>query len=189
MELERSQLRQLMDKTQEGLPRRPKKKAGNKKLDPDDIEIGDSVNVLSLGLEGTVNSLPNSKGEVDVQMGILNSWVNIKDLELLEKRSNASSSRHAEKGEIKKVKMSKALTIRPEINLIGKTVDEAIGELDKYLDDAFLANIDKVTIIHGRGTGALRNAIHTHLKKVKYVKSFYSAGYSEGNDGATIVEF
>ena len=189
MELERSQLRQLMDKTQEGLPRRPKKKAGNKKLDPEDIEVGDSVNVLSLGLKGTVNSLPNSKGEVDVQMGILNSWVNIKDLELLEKKSNTSSSSHAERGAVKKVKMSKALTIRPEINLIGRTVDEAIGELDKYLDDAFLANIDKVTIIHGRGTGALRNAIHTHLKKVKYVKSFYSAGYSEGNDGATIVEF
>ncbi len=185
MELERSQLRDLINKNQDGLGKRTREKPTNNKLASKEIEVGDLVNVLSLGLDGTVNSLPNSKGEVDVQMGALNSWINIKDLQLLEKKSEALNLQKAKGGKVKKIKLSKALTIHPEINLIGKTVDEALPALDKYLDDAYLANIGKVTIIHGRGTGALRNAIHSYLKKVKYVKSYYT----EGNEGATIVEF
>ena len=120
-------------------------------------------------------------------MGILNSQVNIKDLDLVEKDdTNPSADKASMSG---KIRMSKTATISPEINLIGKSVDEAIFDLDKYLDDAFLAHIPQVTVIHGRGTGALRNAVHSFLKKSKYVKEYRVGGYNEGNTGATIVIF
>ncbi|MEG1458108.1 MAG: Smr/MutS family protein, partial [Acetivibrio sp.] len=113
--------------------------------------------------------------------------VNIKDLELIEESTVANSgSVRTGSGQIK---MSKSSTIRPDINLIGKTVDEALPLLDKYLDDAYLSHLPQVTVIHGRGTGALKNAVHTHLKKTKYVKSFRIGTFGEGDQGVTIVEF
>mgnify|MGYP001031225863 CR=1 FL=1 len=187
MEQERSQLREQLDKTMGDSPNTSKRKVGN--LEPDQISIGDKVKVLSLGLQGTVNSLPNAKGELDIQMGSLHSWIKIKDLELIEKKEDIYRSQKAQTGKVRKMKLGKSAHISPEINLIGKTIDEAIPDLDKYLDDAYLARIPKVTVIHGRGTGALRAAVHDHLRNVKYVKSFTIAGFSEGSDGATIVEF
>jgi DNA mismatch repair protein MutS2 len=142
-----------------------------------------------LGLNGTVKTLPNAKGDLHVQMGILNSQVNIKDLALVDEEEEVVSTPSVKNTQSGKIKMSKSISIHPELNLIGKTVDEALFELDKYLDDAYLAHLPQVTIIHGRGTGALKNAVHKHLKKVKYVKSYRIGGFGEGDHGVTIVEF
>ncbi len=85
--------------------------------------------------------------------------------------------------------MSKSFSISPEISLLGKTVDEALSELDKYLDDAYLAHLTTVRVVHGKGTGALRKAVQNHLKRIKYVKSFRLGEYGEGDAGVTIVTF
>ncbi len=185
MEIERNALREKISSSESPFEKSHKKKP--KKAINKELQIGDTVNVISLGLKGTVKTLPNAKGDLYVQMGILNSQVNIKDLELVEEE--ATSTPKSNKTQSGKIKMSKSASIHPEINLIGMTVDEALYELDKYLDDAYLANLAQVTIIHGRGTGALKNAVHKHLKKVKYVKSYRVGGFGEGDHGVTIVEF
>jgi DNA mismatch repair protein MutS2 len=185
MEEERAKLREKLGDSSD-LPIVNAPKSG-KKVDLKTLKIGDSVFVTSLGLKGTVSTLPNSKGDLLVQMGALNSQVNVKDLEAIEDEDDTPKRNVSTKAG--KIKMSKSATISPEINLIGKTVDEALALLDKYLDDAYLSHIPKVTIIHGRGTGALRNAVHGFLKKSKYVKSYRIGGFNEGNTGATIVEF
>lgn len=185
MEAERSQLRnKINDDLDMPIGKSPKR---SKNTAPKSLSIGDSVFVTSIGLRGTVTTLPNPKGDLFVQMGSLNSQVNIKELEMVEKEENKPASNN--RTQSGKIKMSKSSTISPEINLIGKTVDEALFDLDKYLDDAYLAHIPQVTVIHGRGTGALRNAVHAFLKKSKYVKDYRVGGYNEGNTGATIVEF
>lgn len=186
MELERQELRNRLNKTGEKLAFKSNKKS-KKSISAKDIKLGDAVMVLTLGLKGTVSSLPNAKGDLFVQMGILRSQVNIKDLELIDEEVIKTPS--LTKTQSGKIKMNKSFSIRPELNLIGKTVDEALPELDKYLDDAYLAHLPKVTIIHGRGTGALRNAVHSYLKKTKYVKSFRIGAFGEGDHGVTIVEF
>ena len=185
MEAERNTLRERMKNNEKDLYKNQKKQ--KKQLSPQDLKIGDSVNVIRLGLKGTVSSLPNAKGDLYVQMGILRSLVNLRDIELSDEEVISSPS--FSKTQSGKIKLSKAYNIHPELNLIGKTVDEALPELDKYLDDAYLAHLPQVTIIHGRGTGALKNAVHAHLKKSKYVKSFRIGGFGEGNHGVTIVEF
>ncbi len=185
MENERNSLREKMTSTDNAKPKRLSKQG--KGTSPKDLKIGDAVNVIRLGLKGTVSTLPNAKGDLFVQMGILRSQVNIKDIEVLdEEEIKAPGYNKTQSG---KIKMSKSSSIHPELNLIGKTVDEALPELDKYLDDAYLAHLPQVTIIHGRGTGALRTAIHSHLKKLKYVNSFRVGGFGEGDHGVTIVEF
>ena len=184
MEEERLKLRERLSENQTALPKKTTKQPKNLAKS---LKIGDSVNVISLGLKGTVSSLPNAKGDLYVQMGILRSLVNINDIELLDEE--AITAPGFSKTQSGKIRMSKSSSIHPDINLIGKTVDEAISELDKYLDDAYLAHLPQVTIIHGRGTGALRNAIHSHLKKLSYVKSFRVGGFGEGDHGVTIVEF
>ncbi|MEG0107676.1 MAG: endonuclease MutS2 [Lachnospiraceae bacterium] len=152
-----------------------------------EFRLGESVNVLSMNLKGTVSTLPNSKGDLYVQMGILRSLVNIKDLEIID--TPAETGKNLQRTSSRKMKMSKSMTIRPEINLLGKTVDEAISQLDKYLDDAYLSHISPVRIVHGKGTGALRQGIHNYLKRVKYVKSYRLGAFGEGDAGVTIVEF
>jgi DNA mismatch repair protein MutS2 len=154
---------------------------------PKKLRIGDSVKVLSMNLKGTVHTLPNEKGDLYVQMGILRSLVNIKDLVLLEEAPSAGSKNRSTGAG--KLKMSKSLSVSTEINLIGKTTDEAIALLDKYLDDAYLAHMPSVRVVHGKGTGALRNAVHNHLKRLKYVKSFRLGEFGEGDAGVTIVAF
>ncbi len=185
MEAERGNLRERLSESEETLQRNRVK--SGKKAATKDIRIGSAVNVISLGLKGTVSTLPNAKGDLFVQMGILRSQVNIKDLELIDEE--VISAPNFNKTQSGKIKMSKSATIHPELNLIGKTVDEALFELDKYLDDAYLAHLPQVTIIHGRGTGALKNAVHAQLKKTKYVKSYRVGGFGEGDHGVTIVEF
>ena len=191
LEAERTKLREKLDKVDKNLSLK-NEKGPKKTISPKKLKIGDGVKVLTMNLNGTVSSLPNSKGDLYVQMGILRSLVNIKDLELLNepaisgpgmdlmKKNNTGSG---------KIKMSKSFSVSPEVNLIGMTVDEAIPVLDKYLDDAYLAHLPKVRVVHGRGTGALKAGVHKHLKKLKYVKEFRLGDFGEGDTGVTIVTF
>ena len=163
------------------------KPSAKKTVDPKKLKKGDSVKILSMGLQGIVNTLPDSKGALFVQCGIMRIQSNINDLVLVEEKTVSTPSvQSAGSG---KLKMSKSLSISTEINLLGKTVDEAVALLDKYLDDAYLAHLSSVRVVHGKGTGALRNAVHSHLKRLKYVKEFRLGEYGEGDAGVTIVTF
>ena len=164
-------------------PAQPKQKS----LDPAKLKKGDAVKVISMGLKGTVNTLPDSKGNLFVQCGIMRTSVNVKDLALIEEATiTAPTLQRTNSG---RIKMSKVTGISTEINLLGRTVDEAICELDKYLDDAYLAHLPSVRVVHGKGTGALRSAVHSHLKRQKHVKEFRLGEYGEGDAGVTIVTF
>ena len=168
----------------------PQKQKPKKQLKPSDLSLGDTVKVLSLNLKGTVSSHPDSKGYLFVQMGIMRSEVNADDLELLEEETLQNRKEQLrERSGAGKIKMMKSLHVSSSINLIGKTVDEAIALLDKYLDDAYLAKLHQITIIHGVGTGALRNAVQAHLKKSKYIKPYRMGEYGEGGYGVTVAEF
>lgn len=186
MEQERAELRKKLNSSEEKLTLKNQKKQ-KKQLKPKELKLGDAVLVLSLNLKGTVSSLPNAKGDLFVQMGILRSQVNINDLERIDEE--VITAPNLKKTGSGKIKMSKTAAISPDINLIGLTTAEAIPKLDKYLDDAYLAHLPQVTIIHGRGTGALRNAVHAHLKKCKFVKSYRIGEFGEGDHGVTIVTF
>lgn len=188
MEKERTRLRDKMNASQKKISDQQKNAAPNHKI-PKKLQIGDSVKVISMNLNGTVHTLPNAKGDLYVQMGILNSLVNINDLILLEDDASMAHNVKANKTGAGKIRMSKSATISPEINLIGKTTDEAISLLDKYLDDAYLAHLSSVRIVHGKGTGALRNAVHSYLRRQKHVKSYHLGEYGEGDAGVTIAEF
>lgn len=186
MERERERLRKQLSSTSSKITLEPKKP--KKQHKPADFKLGESVKVLSMNLNGIVSSLPDAKGNLTVQMGILRSQVNISDLEIIEEKPlySAKTSKRTTQGQMK---MGKSLSIKPEINLLGKTVDEALAELDKYLDDAYLAHLSPVRIVHGKGTGALRNGVHNYLKRQKHVKNYHLAAFGEGDSGVTIVEF
>ena len=163
------------------------KPAPEKSLDPKKLKKGDMVRIVSMGLKGTVSTLPDAKGALFVQCGIIRTQTNVRDLALIEEGgSPAPKPRYSGAG---KMKMAKSLSVSPEINLLGKTVDEAVSLLDKYLDDAYLAHLPSIRVVHGKGTGALRNAVHNHLKRLKYVKEFRLGEYGEGDAGVTIVTF
>lgn len=186
MEKEREKLRQKMAKTSSAVSL--EKAKPKKAYKPSDFKLGTSVKVLSMNLTGTVHSLPDSRGNVEVQMGILRSKVPITDLDIIEE-SVSYTSKQTRRTSSGKMKMSKSMSVSPEINLIGRTTDEAVALLDKYLDDAYLAHISPVRIVHGKGTGALRNAVHQYLKRQKHVKSYRLGAFGEGDAGVTIVEF
>lgn len=185
MEKDRTKLREKIGKNSQQT-----KKAAEKDrtyIDPKKLKLGDSVKVLTMNVKGTVHSLPDAKGNLFVQCGILRTQVNFKDLVLIDEEViSAPSIKRTGSG---KVKLQKTSSISVEINLIGKTVDEAIAALDKYLDDAYLSHLPSVRVVHGKGTGALRNAVHNHLKRVKYVKEYHLAAFGEGDAGVTIVTF
>lgn len=188
MERQRSAIREQLKKTGEKLA--TKQKGNRPKTAPGKLSIGDLVMVHSMGVKGTVMSLPNTKGKCFVQMGIMRSEVNADDLELLEEETLQNRKEQLrERSGAGKIKMMKSLHVSSSINLIGKTVDEAIALLDKYLDDAYLAKLHQITIIHGVGTGALRNAVQAHLKKSKYIKTYRMGEYGEGGYGVTVAEF
>ena len=188
MEKERGKLREKMSTVDKKLSAKnaaPKK--SHKQLTAKDLHIGDSIKVLSLNLKGTVSTLPDAKGNLFVQMGILHSQVNIRDLEKLD--DTVITGGNFSKTGSGKIKMSKSASVSTEINLLGKTVDEAIMELDKYLDDAYIAHLPSVRIVHGKGTGALRKGVHNYLRRQKHVKSYRLGEFGEGDAGVTIVEF
>ena len=185
MEKERERLRQKIKENTASSSLKVKKP--KKAYKPGDFKLGESVKVLSMNLTGTISSLPDSRGNVTVQMGILRSQVPISDLEIIEEANPYApkSFKRTSKG---KLKMSKSLSVSPEINLLGKTVDEAVSELDKYLDDALLSHLSTVRVVHGKGTGALRKGIHEFLRRQKHVKSYRLGEFGEGDAGVTIVE-
>ena len=168
----------------EGSLTEPPDRKPTKALKPSDLHLGDTVRVLSLNLEGTVSSLPDARGNLFVQMGILRSQVKLSDLELVEEA--VITSKQFQKTSAGKIKMGKSASVSTEINLIGMTVDEALAHLDKYLDDAYLAHLPSVRIVHGKGTGALRKAVQGMLKRNKYVKSYRLGEFGEGDAGVTI---
>ncbi len=185
MEQERSALREKLGEKDKKLAVR--KKSNQNSAETKELAIGDVVLVLSFNLEGKIVSLPNAKGDLTVQMGLMQTQVNKKDIQWISReKKEEDKSKNTQSG---KIKMSKAMNIRTDINLIGMRVDEALPELDKYLDDAYLSHLSQVTVIHGRGTGALKEAVHAHLKKLKYVKSYRLGAFGEGDQGVTIVEF
>ena len=185
MEKDREKVRKKLDKAQSKSSM--KKNAAVNHNVPKKLRLGDSVKILSMNLKGTVHTLPDAKGNLFVQAGILRYQTNIRDLVLV--NEDATPTVHNTKTGAGKLKMAKSLSVSPEINLIGKTVDEALMELDKYLDDAYLAHLKTVRIVHGKGTGALRKAVQNHLKKQKYVKSYHLGEFGEGDAGVTIAEF
>ena len=164
-----------------------RKEPERKTLDPKKLKKGDGVKIVSMGLKGTVSTLPDARGNLFVQCGIMRTQTNVKDLVLMDEPAVTAPS--LQRSGMGKIKMSKTLSISAEINLLGKTVDEALPALDKYLDDAYLAHLPSVRVVHGKGTGALRNAVHSHLKRLKYVKEFRLGEYGEGDAGVTIVTF
>lgn len=184
MEEKRGRLRdKLKDYDKNSGASAPKKTSGHK---PTDFHIGDMVEVISMGVKGTITTLPDNKGNVSVQMGILSSRLPISDLIIINEPSfTTDAANFKNKG---RTSINKAMTFSPELNVMGMTVDEAIPEIDKYLDDACLSHMSKVTIIHGKGTGALRKGIHQYLKKQPHVKSFRAGEFGEGEYGVTIVE-
>ena len=186
MEQERSRLREKMNSVEKDMTLKTKSRS-SKALRPQDIHLGDSVRVLSMNLKGTVSSLPNTKGDLVVQMGILRSQVNINDIELIQDATTSTPNKgRTGTGQIR---MSKSSSVGMEINLLGKTVDEALAELDKYLDDAYLSHMPSVRVVHGKGTGALRKAIHNYLRKQKHVASYRLGEFGEGDAGVTVVTF
>ena len=186
MERKRTALREKMKAMDAEGKSAPAARTG-KELTAKDLHIGDSVKVLSMNLKGTVSSLPDAKGNLFVQMGILRSQVRLDDLELIQEDNPYAPARP--KSSAGKIKMSKSLGVGIELNLLGKTTDEAITELDKYLDDAYMAHLPSVRIVHGKGTGALRKAVHQYLRRQKHVKSFRLGEFGEGDAGVTIVTF
>ena len=188
MEQERTKLREKMSAL-EKKGAKSKEKSPKKQLSAKDLRIGDSVKVLSMNLRGTVSTLPDAKGNLFVQMGILRSQVNLKDLEKLPDDTGSTASSFKKQSGGSRIKMSKSASVHTEINLLGKTTDEALVELDKYLDDAYLAHLPSVRIVHGKGTGALRKAVHQYLRRQKHVASFRLGEFGEGDSGVTIAEF
>ena len=188
MEQERTKLREKMSSL-EKKGAKPKEKSPKKELTAKDLRIGDSVKVLSMNLRGTVSTLPDARGNLFVQMGILRSQVNLKDLEKLPDDTGSAAASFKKQSGGSRIKMSKSASIHTEINLLGKTTDEALVELDKYLDDAYLAHLPSVRIVHGKGTGALRKAVHQYLRRQKRVASFRLGEFGEGDSGVTIAEF
>lgn len=186
LEKQRQRIKDNINKVDKG--RALKSQAPARQHKASDFHIGDRVHVASLNLDGTVHTLPNQKGELNVTIGIMNYNVNMSDLTIIEEASEMRKLKQKSSG-IGKLKMTKTASISPEINLIGMTSDEAIMTLDKYLDDAFLSHISPVRIVHGKGSGVLRNAVHNYLKRQKHVKSFRLGSFGEGDYGVTIVEF
>ena len=192
MERNRTKLREKIDNTNSKVSINSST-VKRKKNKPSDFKLGEDVRIISLNMEGTINSLPDSKGNLYVLCGIMRMQAKMDDIEFIDKPDIIVKDMKFKSGDLSKKShqksLSKASSISMEINLLGKMVDEAIAELDKYLDDAYLSHLSSVRIVHGKGTGALRNAIHNYLKNVSYVSSYRLAEYGEGDAGVTIVEF
>mgnify|MGYP005944276145 FL=1 len=191
LEHQRSELRDKMKKNQSKLSIKPaKEQKSHKSHNLCDFTVGTHVKVLSMNLEGVITGKPNNKGELTVQMGSLSTKTKISNLEILENyKEPKEKSTTKGVGGSGKIKMSKSSNISHEINLLGLTVDEAVSRLDKYLDDAYLSGIPQVRVVHGKGTGALRNGVTSYLYGVPYIKSFRLGEIGEGDTGVTIVDF
>lgn len=187
MEEKRQKLGKEIHKKNEKLTVKKTPVAKSKRLRIEDLAIGDRVHVNSLGIDATLSSLPDKNGNVFIKSGAIRSKVKASDLSTAlaaEPKDMGSFSVHTAG-----IKMAKSYQISPEINLIGKTVDEALSALDKYLDDAYMSHLTSVRIVHGKGTGALRSAVCDHLRRQSYIASFRAGEYGEGDAGVTIATF
>ena len=191
LEKQRSEIRDKMNKKQEKLSIQTARPKAHKAHDISEFKAGMHVRVLSMNLIGTVTAKPNAKGEITVQMGSLSTKTKINNLEILENYKDPDENKNTSKvsGGSSRIKMSKSASISPEINLLGLTVDEAVAKLDKYLDDAYISHVPQVRIVHGKGTGALRNGVTAYLRGIPYIKSFRLGEIGEGDTGVTIVDF
>ncbi len=188
LEQSRQKVRDKISEKNSKLSLKLSEKPTHKLLKPNQINPGDRVKVVSMGLTGIVSTRPDKSGKLFVQCGIIRSQVNLNDLVLLAEETVTTTS-PMQRSSSGKLKMSKSYSISTEINLLGKTVDEALSALDKYLDDAYLAHLPSVRIVHGKGTGALRKAVQDYLRRCKYVKTYRLGEYGEGDAGVTIAEF
>ena len=200
MERTRSALREQVSKKNEKLAR-SQEETPSGKLKASDLHVGDKVRVISMGLTGVVTALPDASGKVGVRCGIMNSKAALSDLALIEEDAFGNPVKKNARSSMKKafenaggagnqqrdLDFSRNQSISPELNLLGKTTDEALNELDKYLDDARMSHLTSVRIVHGKGTGALRKAVHNYLRKQKWVKSYRLGDFGEGDAGVTIV--
>ena len=189
MEKTRAELRGKIDKRKDALSVKPSEKVSEKPLNPKDIKKGDYLEIISMKCKGYVHTLPDAKGNMILTCGIMQVRTNIKDVRAAVEEEEKLPKYASKKGSNYSGTFSKAKTISPEINLLGQTADEAIANLDKYLDDAYLSHLRSVRVVHGKGTGVLRDAVGRHLRKLSYVKSFHLGEYGEGDAGVTIVEF
>lgn len=189
VEQKREKLREEIRKTE---PASFKIKGPSKPVSPKKLKVDDVVRVMTLGgTEATVLTVPDKDGNVMVKIGFMSSKVNVKDLEKISEAQPEEKKKAGPAGGSgsKNSFSPKAMTVSPELNLIGLTTDQAVPELEKYLDDAYLAHLASVRIVHGRGTGALKDAVWKRLKNLKYVKEFRAGVFGEGSDGVTIVTF
>ena len=192
LEKHRSAIREKMNKRQEKLKIEPANNISEHKAhDISEFKVGMHVKVLTMNVIGTVSQIHKNKNQVTVLVGSLNTKMDIKNLAILKgyKDPAETSSKPKGAGGSGKIKMSKSSSVSSEINLLGYTVDEAIAVLDKYLDDAYIARIPQVRIVHGKGTGALRSGITSYLHGVPYIKEFRLGQIGEGAEGVTIVTF
>ena len=202
MEKTRSALREQVSKKNEKLSRKEEDSAPRGRLKASDLHVGDKVKVISMGLTGVVTALADSNGKVSVRCGIMNSKAALSDLALIEEDVYGNPVRSSSKSSMKKafenaggagnkqrdLDFSRNQSISPELNLLGMTTDEALNELDKYLDDARMSHLSSVRIVHGKGTGALRKAVHNYLRKQKWIKNYRLGDFGEGDAGVTIVQ-
>ena len=192
LEKHRSAIREKMNKRQEKLKIEPANNISEHKAhDISEFKVGMHVKVLTMNVIGTVSQIHKNKNQVTVLVGSLSTKMDIKNLAILKgyKDPAETSSKPKGAGGSGKIKMSKSSSVSSEINLLGYTVDEAIAVLDKYLDDAYIARIPQVRIVHGKGTGALRSGITSYLHGVPYIKEFRLGQIGEGAEGVTIVTF
>ena len=186
MEQERTRLRNRMEELGRNVKQISSAPREKGRMTASDIHVGDRVKVISLGLTGTVSTLPDGKGFLFVTLGIMRTKVRLDDLIPVEEEEiTAPGLKRTSSG---RISMAKSMAVSPEINLLGKTVDEACAELDKYLDDAAIAHLEQVRIVHGKGTGALRKGVHQFLKRNRHVASFRLGEYGEGDAGVTIAK-
>jgi DNA mismatch repair protein MutS2 len=176
----RREIRELQEKNSEKLP----VKRNFKPVRPEELNIGDRVKLLSLNQNGELISLPDDKNEVQVQVGLMK--INV-GLDQISKVQNGKKQETTKKSQYGKLYRSKVTSVAPSCNVVGKVLDDALVEVDKYLDDAFMAGLKEVTIIHGRGTGILREGLAAMLKAHKHVEKIRKGNYNEGGDGVTVV--
>lgn len=196
LEKERTEIGQKLKKAEEKSSARPMTKhvsSTHGAVNVKNLHVGDRVRILPMNMNGTIHTLPNKKGELEVQAGIIRSKVKLSDIELLGEETSAErfrrqmkEKRQTSERQVSASSFGKSLTISPEIRLLGMTVDEALSALDKYIDDAYLSHLKEVRIVHGKGTGALRKAVQEYLNGNMYVKDYHQAAYGEGDAGVTI---
>ena len=178
----RRKLRELEKKNRSSI----KRETSREPVDPSQLVLGNRVKILSMDQNGEIISLPDEKGDLQVQVGMMKIKVNLRDIMLIDhvptKKSKPKKSGYGT------LYRKKAQTISVSIDVRGKSLDDAVMDVEKYIDDAFISGLEEVTIIHGRGEGILRKGIQEALKRNKNVKGFRKGSYHEGGDGVTVVK-